>query len=193
MKKSFFVFFVVIFIISCKNTTKNIIENTDENQVKTDQNIEENNNIINHEKEYLTIIGNQIWVRSEPTSGDVVMKLDDGTKCLLIEKGEQKTIKGITDFWYKIEYEGEIGWVFGSQTSLIQNVSKKNDQVDEVEVFLSEFLQTIKNKEFENLHSFFVDDSFLELYNPGVFIYVVKEPYKESKLFAEFGIKGFVF
>jgi hypothetical protein len=70
--------------------------------------------------DYLIINGKDIWVRDLPTTGKVVMKLNEGNKCKVLEKGKSETIRGISDFWYKIEFEGKQGWVFGSQTSLKQ-------------------------------------------------------------------------
>lgn len=104
------------------NISKNDIKPIEENNTKP---IEENN--LNHEKtqkeqlpENLEIIGKNIWIRSEPTTGAVIMKLNTGNKCKLIEKGKQETIKDNTDFWYKISFNDKIGWVFGTQTNIKQ-------------------------------------------------------------------------
>jgi len=70
--------------------------------------------------EILIIEGTNIWIRNKPITGDVVMKLNSGDKCKIIEKGEMATIKEKTDYWYKIEFEGKIGWVFGSQSDIKQ-------------------------------------------------------------------------
>jgi len=66
----------------------------------------------------LIIHGKDIWVRSEPKTGQVVMKLNEGNTCQIKEKGEFQLIKGSPDYWYKIQFDGKEGWVFGSQTSV---------------------------------------------------------------------------
>lgn len=74
--------------------------------------------------EHLIIHGKDIWVRSEPATGVVVMKLNEGDKCSIIAKGFFEIIRGEADYWYKIEFNGKQGWVFGSQTSV-----KNNEQI----------------------------------------------------------------
>lgn len=71
----------------------------------------------------LTIEGNNIWVRNAPISGEVVMKLNHGDECTILEKGEKQFIRGVEDWWYKIEFHDTIGWVFGSQTSVKQIIN----------------------------------------------------------------------
>ncbi|MBN2892042.1 MAG: SH3 domain-containing protein [Bacteroidales bacterium] len=181
MKKLIYVLMILMVFYSCKNKTN---KEEDNSKINTVQDIESN-----PEVEYLSIVGDQIWVRSEPSTGDVVLKLDNGTKCILLEKGEKQTIKGVTDFWYKIEYDGKEGWVFGSQTSVSQNIAEKVVQGDDLEAFLSGFLKNIKDGKINNLKTYFVNDSLYELYNPGVFIYVVKVQYEEAKLFTMFDFK----
>ncbi len=91
----------------------------------------------------LTIKGNEIWVRSEPSTGKVVMKLNDGDKCKIIEKGEKEQIRGMVDYWYKISYDGKEGWVFGSQTNL-----KTDEQpvLENFSNFLTSFISKVKQK-----------------------------------------------
>ena len=60
----------------------------------------------------------QAWVRSNPSDGEVVMKLPKETRAEVIEKGKQETINGTSDYWYKISVGKKSGWIFGSQTSL---------------------------------------------------------------------------
>ncbi|MFY0626133.1 MAG: hypothetical protein JXR07_07560 [Reichenbachiella sp.] len=69
------------------------------------------------EQEYLTINGTNIWVRSSPTDGKVVMKLNEGDRCRVFGKKRLEIIRGTADYWYEIEFQGKRGWVFGSQTS----------------------------------------------------------------------------
>jgi len=96
MKKNIILFFFIFAIISinCNNS-----QNTDNTEI-------------------LVIEGKDIWVREYPTDGEVILKLNTGDECKILKKGKEETIKGVTDYWYKIDYNGEIGWVFGSQGSL---------------------------------------------------------------------------
>ena len=138
MRKFIYIFTItlVIFAWSCKKDK----EIKDTTSVKNN-NIEE----VQNPSQTLKIIGDQIWVRSEPKTGQVVMKLDDGTVCKLIEKGEKQTIKGTTDYWYKIDYNGKEGWVFGSQTTLRQKV--KSASISTME----EVLERMKKSDFKSL------------------------------------------
>ena len=74
----------------------------------------------------LNIEGDNIWVRDIPKRGNVVMKLNQGDRCVIIDTSELDTIKGAIDYWYKIKYNDTIGWVFGSQTNIKTESSKKN-------------------------------------------------------------------
>jgi len=67
-------------------------------------------------KNELQIIGSNIWVRSEPTVGEVVMKLSNGDKCQVIDQKRFEYIRGVPHNWYQIVFESDTGWVFGSQT-----------------------------------------------------------------------------
>ncbi|RXJ51108.1 SH3 domain-containing protein [Gelidibacter gilvus] len=69
----------------------------------------------------LTIEGTNIWIREYPTTGDIIMKLNEGDVCDVLKKDKKDKIGGITDYWYKIKFNNQIGWVFGSQTSIKQN------------------------------------------------------------------------
>lgn len=117
----------------------------------------------------LTIEGNQIWVREQPKTGKVVCVLNNGEVCRILEKGEKQIIRGNTDFWYKIEHENKIGWVFGSQTSIKQHAN--------FEPFLDSFLQaSFFEKKFDSLVYFKAasikkvthkEIELKRLYNPG--------------------------
>ncbi len=141
---------------------------------KKTQNDEQQSNSVKQEK--LIIEGNQIWVRSEPTDGEVVMKLNNGTECLIIEKGKSEIINGISDFWYKISYENEEGWVFGSQTNLKQNNEKTTTSNEEIVTFLNNFFDDLSNKK-QSLKNYFINDSLYTLYNPGAIVYINSEKY----------------
>ena len=67
---------------------------------------------------YLTIIGDNIWVRDFPSTGEVIMKLNSGDKCEVLERGKFEEIRNMYDYWYKIKCNGKIGWVYGSQSNL---------------------------------------------------------------------------
>ncbi len=173
MKKAVIILlFISVSIFACKKEKK---DNTNTTTTTTTVQTQKNNNKIE-------IIGNQIWVRQTPSTGKVIMKLDNGTKCKIIEKGKKETIKGTTDYWYKIEYKGKQGWVFGSQTNLKQQQQQQTVETnntlttEEINNFVKDFINSSpKNKEqFEN---FFINDSLFELYNPGAFIFVKKISY----------------
>ena len=92
---------------------------------------------ISNRKDTLIIEGNSIWIRDYPKTGKVLFKLNEGSKCRVLQKGEKQVIKGLEDFWYKVEHENKVGWVFGSQSSLRQKAS-----FDNFESFLKYFVQT---------------------------------------------------
>ncbi|WP_298543980.1 SH3 domain-containing protein [uncultured Aquimarina sp.] len=92
---------------------------------------------ISYSQNQLFIEGKNIWVRETPVDGKVLMKLNTGDTCLVLGKSNEQVIKGNKDFWYQIEHNGEIGWVFGSQTSIRQKAAINN-----FEPFLKYFLTT---------------------------------------------------
>jgi hypothetical protein len=120
----------------------------------------------------LTIEGNQIWVRSTPQTGEVVMKLNNGTVCKVLEKGEEQIIRGHKDYWYQISINDKIGWVFGAQTSL-----KRVATIVDLELFLDFFLKTyyfgnnleklIITKNWKTSHFLHKDIGVFRMYNPG--------------------------
>lgn len=65
---------------------------------------------------YLTIHGKDIWLRDSSSTGPVIMKLNEGDRCLIVERGDWVRIKESVDYWYHIRFQGKEGWVFGSQT-----------------------------------------------------------------------------
>lgn len=74
----------------------------------------ESNAVVENE---LLIVGSNIWVRSEPTIGEVVMKLNDRDRCKVLDQGRFEYIRGTAHYWYQIVFEADTGWVFGSQTN----------------------------------------------------------------------------
>ncbi|WP_109435879.1 MULTISPECIES: SH3 domain-containing protein [Aquimarina] len=116
----------------------------------------------------LVIQGNRIWIRDYPKTGEVVFTLNEGEVCRILEKGEEQIIRGNRDFWYKIEHHDQVGWVFGSQTSIRQNTNFKS-----FEPFLKYFLQTSFygkriDSQKKNVKQFIHEDiGFYRFYNPG--------------------------
>ncbi|WP_219009346.1 SH3 domain-containing protein [Aquimarina litoralis] len=92
-------------------------------------------------QDYLFIEGKDIWIRETPINGEVIMKLNTGDKCIILKKGSPQTIKGCYDYWYKINYNDETGWVFGSQTSIKTDESMHNLNFT---AQLKEFLNLLK-------------------------------------------------
>ena len=72
------------------------------------------------------IIGDNIWVRNSPVNGRVIMYLENNTNVKLLEYGTKETIRGKTNYWYKIKVNGKTGWVFGSQLRITDS---KNDKL----------------------------------------------------------------
>lgn len=164
MKKILFLLVIITTFLGCKSKTNK--------ESKTNETSEINVEI---KDEYLTIIGKDIWVRSKPSTGDVVMKLNDGDKCKIIEKGEQQTIKDDTDYWYKIEFEGKEGWVFGSQTSVksdSENV-ESDDEEKQIAKLLDELALIFKNQQFTKLKSYYYfGDKVFYISNPGAYVVI---------------------
>jgi len=122
----------------------------------------------------LSIIGNKIWIRETPKTGKVILKLDNRTVCALLEKGIKDTIREQIDYWYKIEYHNQEGWIFGSQTTK----SITNYTQDNFKPFLKEFLQNcFMSKNTDSLLRYksptiykYIDKKigFTRFYNPGI-------------------------
>ena len=73
------------------------------------------------------IIGNDIWIRSSPNNGEVIAYLNNGKNVLILGKCCKSTINSKTNDWYKIQFNGQTGWVFGSQLKLINNADKSKE------------------------------------------------------------------
>ncbi len=70
----------------------------------------------------LTIKGNKVNIRSYPSlQSGVTMQLNTGDVCEILEKGNLENINGIADYWYKINFNSKIGWVYGNFTNLTTN------------------------------------------------------------------------
>jgi uncharacterized protein YgiM (DUF1202 family) len=57
--------------------------------------------------------------RSEPkTKSDVLFQLEKGDICHIIAQGGSlQEVNGVTDRWYKVNFNGQQGWVFGHYTT----------------------------------------------------------------------------
>ena len=104
---------------------------------------------VSQEVDYLTIEGSNIWIREYPTTGDVIMKLNSGEICKVLKKDKKEVINGISDFWYKIDYKGQIGWVFGSQTSIKQGSIELSVKVDNAREFIEKVFDGYLRLRFE--------------------------------------------
>lgn len=148
----FFLFSIIIVFNSCRRADTNQTLSIDTLSTKQ---IEQS----------LTITGNQIWVRSKPIDGEVVMKLDSGNVCKILEKGQEQTINGYTDFWYKIQYNNKQGWIFGSQTSKNQNPNITSDE--QIKNFILYFIAQTNKKNYSDLHSYFINENIFLITQPG--------------------------
>lgn len=58
-------------------------------------------------------------VRSEPsTTSDILFQVEKGNICHITAQGESlQEVNGVTDRWYKVNFNGQQGWVFGYYTT----------------------------------------------------------------------------
>ncbi|MBU0488955.1 MAG: SH3 domain-containing protein [Bacteroidetes bacterium] len=69
--------------------------------------------------EALAIKGSHVNIRENAnTTSKVIMQLNTGDSCKILDKGKKEKIGDQTDFWYHIDYSGNEGWVFGAFTSV---------------------------------------------------------------------------
>ena len=67
----------------------------------------------------LVINCDKVNMRTTPSvMGGIKTVLNSGYVCKMIERGPAEKIKDSNDYWYKVSYNGNIGWVFGTFTSL---------------------------------------------------------------------------
>ena len=63
----------------------------------------------------MVVSTNYVNMRYSPnTNGSVILMLNEGDVCKYINEGQTETIAGRTSKWYKVNYRGKEGWVFGS-------------------------------------------------------------------------------
>jgi hypothetical protein len=69
-------------------------------------------------KKSLLINGDNIWVRDQPGTGEVIMKLRNHVLCEVISAYQQfEIINGSPHYWIQIRFNEKYGYVFGSQTN----------------------------------------------------------------------------
>lgn len=73
----------------------------------------------NLQENEMLITGDVVNVRSSASidEDNVVFQVKSGDVATVVEKGVMDEIGGNTDYWYKIEVDGQQGWLFGSNTS----------------------------------------------------------------------------
>jgi uncharacterized protein YgiM (DUF1202 family) len=83
------------------------------------------------EEETLRMIGDKVNLRSEPsTKSEIIEQLRINETFDIKEKtAELETLQSQTDYWYKIEKNGNIGWVFGALTT--KTLNEKENVEDE--------------------------------------------------------------
>lgn len=121
MKKFLSILIVICGLISCEN----LPQNSEVAEISSNKNKIES-------KEKLTVEVENAWVREYPTDGKVIAKLNIGTECIVLKKDKKETIKGKSDYWYKIKFDDKEGWIFGSQTS--QKEKQKNRKITQYQM-----------------------------------------------------------
>lgn len=74
----------------------------------------------NLDENQLSITATKINVRSLPSveESEVLFQLEEGAICNVLRRTDEKMdVNGNTDYWYKVEHNGESGWVFGFHTT----------------------------------------------------------------------------
>jgi len=78
----------------------------------------------------LTINGSKVNIRALPNlKASVMFQLNTGDVCVIIENGNWENINGNIDRWYKINYNGKIGWVYGSFVNIENNNIKVKQKI----------------------------------------------------------------
>ena len=116
---------VYIEILSEKNNNKKLLK--PDRQVLTKEPIILSTLPTTEVKNELIISGDDIWIRNEPSTGEVVMNLNNGDRCTMLSKCCFEKIRGLGDYWYQIQHMGKQGWVFGAQTNLMLSEQDKEE------------------------------------------------------------------
>ncbi|MEI6852865.1 MAG: SH3 domain-containing protein, partial [Bacteroidota bacterium] len=73
----------------------------------------------------------RVNIRSYPSlQSGVLIQLNTGDICRILEKSELVNVNGTNDYWYKINCNGNVGWVFGAFTTLILNDPASNSSAN---------------------------------------------------------------
>jgi hypothetical protein len=66
-----------------------------------------------------------INLRESPSlSGRIITALPQHTKLVILEKGQNDTINGVRNYWYRVNVGGRVGWVFGAHIAPDENKDK---------------------------------------------------------------------
>lgn len=71
----------------------------------------------------LMITGDVLNVRSEPNSeaDNVVFQLQSGDVAEILQRGASRVqIREMNDYWYQVEKDGQVGWIYGAFTTKAQ-------------------------------------------------------------------------
>lgn len=171
-----FICALIITYTGCNSSTKTKpgeenIQTEESNNTENEKGTFTIKNKKDEKKETLLIEGTDIWIRETPSTGEVVMKLNTGDECEILHKGKSETIRGNFDYWYKIRFNRNVGWVFGSQTSIKQNVNRSKKNKNDFQTFFSDFIQKYSDNKAD-LSSFVHSEiGVYEGTNPGVMCY----------------------
>jgi len=172
MKYIIFILLFLSFVFNSCNSEDNIKQTNSsantEIKTKTEKDKDkktEESEIIKSEN-ILVIKGKDIWIRNKPISGKVIMKLNTGDTCNILEMTNEDQVRDMFDYWYKIEFEGKTGWVFGAQTN------KKSREIHDIVPFEKYFGEIARKYNGNTDEMFFYehkDIPFILLYNMGAF------------------------
>lgn len=101
-----------VLMIGCEEKTSEKEGNQSQKTIKEE-------NEIQNDQKLLTIVGNNINLRDQPSlEGKPVGQAQDGEVYEVFSSSlDFETIGRETDFWYQIEKQGELVWIFGAFTN----------------------------------------------------------------------------
>jgi hypothetical protein len=179
--KIYILFLYLTLVISCRNT-ENSSDNVTSGSVSNSDSIIGNTDSPDSgsfTRTELTIEGKDIWIRTEPIIGDVIFKLNSGNECKIIEKGEKDQIIDRIDYWYKIDFEGKTGWVFGAQTNI------KTGEIVGIKdfgTFLKRFAKDYITVNSDLSPYFPKEIGYIQLFNPGAFCSISTDVINTSRI-----------
>lgn len=76
------------------------------------------------QKNQVSISGGNVCFRTKPSlEGAKLGLLQNGDSVRVLERTEKKlSVNGQEDYWYKVEQNGKIGWIFGKYLSGVERV-----------------------------------------------------------------------